>query len=41
MQLMLLHGFRHLPVMDGREVHGIVSLRDLAAARIRRRAPQG
>ena len=35
-QLMLLHGFRHLPVVDGGEVHGVVSLRDLAAARIRR-----
>jgi CBS domain-containing protein len=35
-QLMLLHGFRHLPVVEGREVCGVVSLRDLAAARIRR-----
>jgi CBS domain-containing protein len=33
---MLLHGFRHLPVSDGRLVVGVVSLRDLAAARIRR-----
>jgi CBS domain-containing protein len=40
-QLMLLHGFRHLPVLEGREVCGVVSLRDLAAARIRRPAPQG
>jgi CBS domain-containing protein len=40
-QLMLLHGFRHLPVLEGREVVGIVSLRDLAAARIRRPAPPG
>jgi CBS domain-containing protein len=39
-QLMLLHGFRHLPVLEGREVHGVVSLRDLAAARIRRPASQ-
>ena len=38
-QLMLLHGFRHLPVLEGREVCGIVSLRDLAAARISRPAP--
>ena len=37
-QLMLLHGFRHLPVMEGREVRGVVSLRDLAAARITRHA---
>jgi CBS domain-containing protein len=37
-QLMLLHGFRHLPVVEGREVVGVVSLRDLAAARIRRPA---
>jgi CBS domain-containing protein len=35
-QLMLLSGFRHLPVMDGRQVCGVVSLRDLFAARIRR-----
>jgi CBS domain-containing protein len=35
-QLMLLHGFRHLPVLEGREIHGVVSLRDLAAARISR-----
>ena len=40
-QLMLLHGFRHLPVLEGREVRGVVSLRDLAAARIRRPSPQG
>ena len=37
-QLMLLHGFRHLPVLEGREVRGVVSLRDLAAARINRPA---
>jgi CBS domain-containing protein len=37
-QLMLLHGFRHLPVLEGREVHGVVSLRDLAAAKIIRPA---
>jgi CBS domain-containing protein len=27
---MLSHGFRHLPVVDGGEVIGIVSIRDLA-----------
>jgi CBS domain-containing protein len=37
-QIMLLHGFRHLPVVESREVRGIVSLRDLFAARIRRPA---
>jgi CBS domain-containing protein len=40
-QLMLLHGFRHLPVLDGRQVCGIVSLRDLFAARITRPAGRG
>jgi len=35
-QIMLLNGFRHLPVVAGREVCGVVSLRDLFAARIRR-----
>jgi CBS domain-containing protein len=38
LQLMLLHGFRHLPVLDGRAVCGVVSLRDLAATRITRHA---
>jgi CBS domain-containing protein len=35
-QLMLLHGFRHLPIVEGRSVCGVVSLRDLFASRIRR-----
>lgn len=35
-QLMMLNGFRHLPVVDGRQVLGVVSLRELFAARIRR-----
>jgi CBS domain-containing protein len=39
-QIMLLHGFRHLPIMEGREVRGVVSLRDLFAARISRPAQQ-
>lgn len=38
-QIMLLNGFRHLPVLNGREVCGVVSIRDLFAAKIRRRAP--
>ena len=38
-EIMLKHGFRHLPVMDGRTVCGIVSLRDLFATRIRRPRP--
>ena len=39
-QIMLLNGFRHLPVVEGRAVCGVVSLRDLFAARIRR-PPRG
>jgi CBS domain-containing protein len=35
-QIMLLNGFRHLPIADGRQVYGVVSLRDLFAARISR-----
>ena len=35
-QIMLLNGFRHLPVVKGRAVCGMVSLRDLFSARIRR-----
>jgi CBS domain-containing protein len=38
-QIMLLNGFRHLPVVEGRTVCGVVSLRDLFAARIRRPPP--
>ena len=37
-QIMLLNGFRHLPVVNGREVCGVVSIRDLFAAKIRRPA---
>lgn len=39
-QIMLLHGFRHLPIVEGRAVCGVVSLRDLFASRIRRQ-PRG
>jgi CBS domain-containing protein len=35
-QIMLLHGFRHLLIANGKQVCGVVSLRDLFAARIRR-----
>jgi CBS domain-containing protein len=35
-QIMFLHGFRHLPILEGRTVCGVVSLRDLFASRIRR-----
>jgi CBS domain-containing protein len=35
-QIMLTHGFRHLPVVEGNTILGIVSLRDLLATRIRR-----
>ena len=35
-EIMLRNGFRHLPVVDGRTVCGVVSLRDLFATRIRR-----
>jgi CBS domain-containing protein len=33
---MLTHGFRHLPVVEGNTILGIVSLRDVLATRIRR-----
>ncbi len=31
LKMMLDHGFRHLPVVEGKEVIGMVSMRDLAA----------
>ena len=33
---MAANGFRHLPVMDGKNVLGVVSLRDVMGARIGR-----
>jgi CBS domain-containing protein len=36
-ELMLGSGFRHLPVIDGDTLVGLVSLRDLLSTRIRRR----
>ena len=35
--IMLADGFRHLPITEGSNVLGIVSLRDVLSARIRRR----
>ena len=35
-ETMLAGGFRHLPVVEGNDLVGIVSLRDLLSARIRR-----
>jgi CBS domain-containing protein len=37
-RIMLQHGFHHLPVVEGKEVRGVIRLRDLLAARIRRPA---
>ena len=36
-QIMLTQGFRHLPVVDGNTILGIVSLRDVLATRIGRK----
>jgi CBS domain-containing protein len=35
-EIMLGNGFRHLPVVEGNALVGIVSLRDLLSARVRR-----
>ena len=35
--LMLSRGFRHLPIVDGEDLVGMVSLRDVLSARIGRR----
>jgi CBS domain-containing protein len=34
--IMATHGFRHLPVVEGETVVGVVSLRDVLSTRIRR-----
>lgn len=36
--VMLANGFRHLPVVEGRELRGVVSIRDVLASGIRRRS---
>jgi CBS domain-containing protein len=36
-ELMMANGFRHLPVVEGQTLVGIVSLRDVLRTRIRRR----
>jgi CBS domain-containing protein len=37
-EVMLSNGFRHLPVVEGRELQGMVSIRDVLASRIRCRS---
>jgi CBS domain-containing protein len=36
--VMLANGFRHLPVVEGRELKGMISIRDVLASGIRRRS---
>jgi len=36
--VMLTNGFRHLPVAEGRELKGVVSIRDILSSGIRRRS---
>jgi CBS domain-containing protein len=36
--VMLANGFRHLPILEGRELKGVVSIRDVLASGIRRRS---
>jgi CBS domain-containing protein len=38
-EIMMSRGFRHLPVVDGKTLIGIVSLRDILRTRIRRPSP--
>jgi CBS domain-containing protein len=35
LETMMAHGFRHLPIVDGERVVGIVSIRDVMAASLR------
>jgi len=38
--VMLANGFRHLPIVEGRELKGVVSIRDVLASGIRRPNPK-
>ena len=38
-EIMMGQGFRHLPVVEGKTLLGIVSLRDILRVRIRRPQP--
>jgi CBS domain-containing protein len=35
-EAMMTGGFRHLPVLEGNEIVGVVSLRDVLSTRVRR-----
>ena len=35
-EAMMTGGFRHLPVLEGHEIVGVVSLRDVLSTRVRR-----
>ena len=37
-EVMLANGFRHLPVVEGRDLKGVISIRDVLASGIRRRS---
>ena len=38
-EIVMSQGFRHLPVVDGTTIAGIVSFRDILRTRIRRATP--
>ena len=40
-RMMLQHGLHHLPVVEGKQVRGVIRLRDVLAARIRRPSARG
>jgi CBS domain-containing protein len=39
-EIMMSHGFRHLPVLEGGKIAGVVSLRDIVRTRIGRAGSQ-